>query len=79
MQYQEVSTEPIACEYYKNTQNLHHKNLTVQTWGFLLKQELSHLGASSDRDVSCSCLKKRVFEIKCPFNYWKELKMHDLE
>ena len=44
MQYQEVSTEPIACEYYKNTQNLHHKNLTVQTWGFLLKQELSHLG-----------------------------------
>ena len=54
MQYQEVpknkytqfgiKTESIAREYYKNTQNPHHKNLTVQTCGFLVKQEFSHLG-----------------------------------
>ena len=54
MQYQEVprntqfgiKTEPIAREYYKNTQNPHHKNLTVQICGFLVKQEFSHLAAS---------------------------------
>ena len=84
MQYQEIpknkythfgiKTEPIAREYYKNTQNPHHKNLTVQICGSLVKEEFSHLGASSDGIVSCSCHKKRVLEIKCPFNYRKDLK-----
>ena len=69
-----IKTEPIAREYYKNTQNPHHKNLTVQICGFLVKKEFSLLGASSDGIVSCSYHKKRVLEIKCPFNYRKELK-----
>ena len=29
-----IKTEPIAREYYKNTQNPHHQNLTVQICGF---------------------------------------------
>ena len=69
-----IKTEPIVLEYYKNTQNPHHKNLTVRTSGFLVKQEFSHLGASSDRIVSCSRHKKPVLEIKCLLNYWKELR-----
>ena len=84
MQYQEVpkneytqfgiKSEPIARESYKNTQNPHHKKLTFQISGFLVKRELSHLGAPSDGIVSCSCHEKHVLEIKCPFNYRKELK-----
>ena len=76
MQYQEVpknkytqfgiKTELIAFEYYKNTQNPHHKNLTIQICGFLVKQEFLHLKASSDGIISCSCHKKHVLEIKCP-------------
>ena len=47
MQYQEVpkskytqfgiKSEPIARESYKNTQNPHHKKLTFQISGFLVK------------------------------------------
>ena len=46
----------------------------VQTCGVLVKQEFSHLGASSEGIVSCSCHKKPVLEIKYLFNYRKELK-----
>ena len=84
MQYTEVTkhrytrfgtnTEPLAQEYYKNTQNLHHKNLMVKQCAFLVKQTHPQLSASSDGIVSCTCHNGRVFEIKCPHDSQNELK-----
>ena len=84
MQYTEVTknrytqfgtnTEPLAREYYKNTQKLNHKNLTVEQCGFLVKYTHPHLGASSDGIVSCTCRSDRVLEIKGPHNYQNERK-----
>ena len=84
MQYTEVTKnryirfgtnkEPLAQEYYKNTQKLHHKNLIAKQCGFLVKQTHPHLGASSDGIVSCTCHNNRVLEIKCPRNHQNEFK-----
>ena len=84
MQYTEVTkhrytrfgtnTEPLAQEYYKNTQNLHHKNLMVKQCAFLVKQTHPQLSASSDGIVSCTYHNGHVFEIKCPHDYQNELK-----
>ena len=86
MQYTEVTknrstrfgtnTEPLGREYYKNTQKLNHKNLTLKQCGFLIKytHTHTHLGASSDDIVSCTCHNDHVLEIKCSHNYQNELK-----
>ena len=80
MQYQEVpknkstqfgiKTEPIAREYYKITQNHHHKNLAVQICGVLVKQEFSHLEQSSDfplnTDKSFKEKHRFYFQIQLP-------------
>ena len=52
MQYTEVTknrstrfgtnTEPLAREYYKNTQKLNHKNLTLKQCSFLIKYTHTH-------------------------------------
>ena len=84
MQYTEVAmnrytrfgtnTEPLAPEYYKNTQKLNHKNLTVKQSGFLIKQTHPHVGASSNDIVSCICHhNERVPEITCSYNTQNEL------
>ena len=69
-----TNAEPLAREYYKNTQKLHHKNLIVKQCGFLVKQTHPHLGASSDGIVSCTHHNDRVLEIRCPHNFQNELK-----
>ena len=83
MQYTEVTknrytwfgtnTEPLAWEYYKNTQKLHHRNIIIKKCGFLVKHTYPHLGASSDSILSCTCHNDCVLKIKCPHNYQMSL------
>ena len=62
-----TNTEPLAREYYKNTQNLNHKNLIMKQCGFLVKQTKTYPSypvASSDSIISCTCHNDCVLKIK---------------
>ena len=65
--------EPVARKYFAETQNGHHDNFVVNETGFKVHTEYPCIGASLDGIVTYSCHETKGLEIKCPYNYQKDL------
>ncbi len=64
--------EPFGRSMYIVNESVKHKDLSVSECGLVVSPTNPFMGASPDGLVTCSCCsEKRVLEIKCPFNGWK--------
>ena len=61
--------EPVAFHTFTEYFRLHHENTGVSQTSLNVNAAFSHLGASPDGVVSCSCHRKDLLEIKRPHKY----------
>ncbi len=59
--------EPVAAVAYEKYQKQHHHDLVVTQCGLFVDPSTTHLAASPDRLVQCSCCGEGLLEIKCPY------------